>query len=64
MIPSTHFIPGFLKIYQMGDPVWSVWPEMMRLTAFLGVSIAIVYVALKYQIRRHQAVQLEGSAAQ
>jgi len=48
----------------MGDPVWSVWPEMMRLTAFLGVSITIVYVALKYQIRRHQAVQLEGSAAQ
>jgi ABC-2 type transport system permease protein len=64
MIPSTHFIPGFLKIYQMGAPVWSVWPEMMRLTAFLGVSITIVYVALKYQIRRHQAVQLEGSAAQ
>jgi ABC-2 type transport system permease protein len=63
IIPSTHFIFGFLKIYQMGAPVWSVWPEALELTAFLVVSLAVTYFALKRQIRRHLAGQAEGSAA-
>lgn len=52
LIPFTHFLSGFLKIYQMGTPVRYVLPEFIKLTVFLLISVPASFLVLRYQINR------------
>lgn len=52
LIPYTHFLSGFLKIYQMGAPVKYAVPEFIRLSIFLLVSSAASFYILRFQIKR------------
>lgn len=52
LIPFTHFLSGFLKIYQMGTPLRYVMPEFLRLSIFLVVSLSASFIALHFQVIR------------
>jgi len=49
-IPLTHFLNGFLKLYQMNTPVHYVWPEIIKLSMFLFVALAGTIIILKVRI--------------
>lgn len=51
-IPYTHFLTGFLKLYQMNSPVEYAVPEILRLSAFLIVSLIGIAIMLKLRIRK------------
>lgn len=53
IIPFTHFVTGFMKIYEMGAPVKYLLPEIIKLSIFLFASIIASLIVLKYQIRRY-----------
>ncbi len=40
ILPSTHFMSGFIKLYQMGEPLKFVLPEIRSLSFFLLISLA------------------------
>jgi ABC-2 type transport system permease protein len=48
ILPYTHFLFGFLKLYQMGVPVVDVLPEFERLSIFIIVSIIVTLFSLRY----------------
>jgi ABC-2 type transport system permease protein len=52
-MPYTHFIEGFVKIYQMGVPIEYLAPQFFRLSIFIVVSIVVTIFALKYNIKRY-----------
>jgi ABC-2 type transport system permease protein len=60
VIPFTHFITGFMKIYEMGAPVKYLLPEIIKLSVFLFVSIIASLIVLKYQIRRYYSASSSG----
>ena len=44
-LPFTHFLSGFIKLYQMGAPATALLPETMKLSLFLiGAIIAMALV--------------------
>lgn len=49
MMPFTHFLSGFLKIYQMNAPNRYLWPEVQVLSLFVWGSIALSLIAIKYR---------------
>ncbi|MGE5496900.1 MAG: ABC transporter permease [Syntrophothermus sp.] len=55
IIPYTHFITGFLKIYQMQAPARYVIPEITALIIFAAVSFAGSAAVLKREIKTHAA---------
>jgi ABC-2 type transport system permease protein len=48
VLPYTHFIQGFLKLYQMGAPITDVLTELGSLTVFILVSITVTLFSLRY----------------
>lgn len=46
MIPFTHFLTGFLKIYQLDTPVPFIWPEVWKLLVFLLVAFVLIMAGL------------------
>jgi ABC-2 type transport system permease protein len=48
ILPYTHFLFGFLKLYQMGAPVADVLPEFEHLSIFIIVSVTVTLFALRY----------------
>ncbi|HEX2961806.1 MAG TPA: ABC transporter permease [Ignavibacteriales bacterium] len=50
LIPFTHFLSGFLKIYQMGTPIKYVAPEFFRLSIFLVISLAASFIVLRFRV--------------
>lgn len=62
LIPFTHFLSGFIKIYQMGAPIKYVAPEFLRLSVFLVVSVSASFFVLRHKINRFsvkEELQLE-----
>jgi ABC-2 type transport system permease protein len=53
LMPYTHFIEGFVKIYQMGVPVQYLIPQFLKLSIFIIVSVAVTIFALRYNIKRY-----------
>lgn len=53
IIPFTHFLNGFIKIYQMNAPIRYAVPEIKVLSAFLVVSLALSFIVLHYQTTRY-----------
>jgi ABC-2 type transport system permease protein len=51
LLPFTHFLLGFLKLYQMGAPIKDVMPEFLRLTLMILISASITMLALRYRFR-------------
>ncbi len=52
LIPYTHFLSGYIKLFQMGVPIKYVIPEILYLLIFLIISVAITVIALRYQIKK------------
>ena len=53
LMPYTHFIEGFVKIYQMGAPVEYLTPQIIKLSIFLIISITVTVPALKYNLKKY-----------
>ena len=51
-LPFTHFMSGFVKIYQMGAPARMLMPELLRLSLFLWPSLALLGWLLYRDVRR------------
>ena len=57
LLPSTHFLSGYIKLYMMGSPVVYVTQDFLKLTVFLIPSIIFCYFYLKRETRSfNQAV--------
>jgi len=52
VLPYTHFLFGFLKLYQMGTPVVEVLPEFGRLSAFIVISVIVTVFVLRHHSRK------------
>ncbi len=46
IMPYTHFLTGFLKIYQLDTSLHSIWPEVWRLMLFLLVGLLLITTGL------------------
>ncbi len=46
MIPFTHFLTGFLKIYQLNTPIHFIWPEVWKLLVFMLVAFLFILIGL------------------
>jgi ABC-2 type transport system permease protein len=55
-IPYTHFLTGFLKIYQMNAPIKYALPETLKLSVFLVVSFIVIMIMLKIRMRKSLAI--------
>ncbi len=53
MMPYTHFIEGFVKIYQMGAPVQYLIPQILRLSIFIAISVVVTAIALKHNFTKY-----------
>ncbi|MCU7494191.1 MAG: ABC transporter permease [Ignavibacteria bacterium] len=50
LIPYTHFLSGFIKLYQMGTPLRYVMPEFLRLSVFLVISLIASFIVLRFRM--------------
>lgn len=46
VIPYTHFLTAFLKIYQLDTPLSFIWPEISKLILFLLVGVLLIVTGL------------------
>lgn len=46
VIPYTHFLTGFLKIYQLNTPLSFIWSEVWKLMLFLIVGVFMIVAGL------------------
>lgn len=53
LIPFTHFLKGYIKIYQMGAPIKYITPQVISLLLFLFPSLIISIVFLKIRSKEH-----------
>jgi ABC-2 type transport system permease protein len=53
LMPYTHFIEGFIKIYQMGVPIQYLAPQFLKLSIFIIISIIVTVFVLKYNIKKN-----------
>lgn len=51
ILPFTHFLSGFMKIYQYNAPAVSLLPELGALSIFIAVSLIAAPLLLKYRIK-------------
>lgn len=54
IMPYTHFLDGFIKIFYMELPLKYAEPEIMKLLLFLGVTYPIAMIALQFKIKHHR----------
>lgn len=54
ILPFTHFLKAFLKVYQMGASINYITSELFVLSLFGGVSIIGTLAALKIKIYKHK----------
>jgi ABC-2 type transport system permease protein len=58
ILPFTHFLNAFLKVYQMGATFNSVTSEFLILFLFVLISTVGTWIALKIKIQKHETVLL------
>ena len=44
MMPFTHFLTGFIKLYQIGTPLSYLLPEIGKLAIILAISLALICI--------------------
>lgn len=64
ILPFTHFLTGFLKIYQMNSPLNNISGEVSVLLSFVVVSFLLTLLALKHQVNKYYNTNLVKSAVQ
>ena len=52
VIPYTHFLYAFFKLYQMDTPLRYISGEILSITIFLTIGIIGAMIALKYQLKK------------
>ncbi len=52
LIPYTHFIDGFLQLYQMDTPVKYALPSLLSLTVFAVVGFSVGIFAFRFQLKK------------
>ncbi len=57
LLPSTHFMTGFIKLYQMGAPAPATAGEALRLLAFIVIPLLVAWVVLRVREKRTANVQ-------
>ena len=53
IMPYTHFLDGFIKLYFMALPLSYVIPEMIRLLVFIGVTFPVAIVFFQKKVNQH-----------
>ena len=51
LIPYTHFLHAFFKIYQLGAPLSFTLPDFYKLTLFMATGFMTSYVALRIRLK-------------
>ena len=52
LLPSTHFMTGFIKLYQMGTSVRFIVPELISLSLFLMISLVGLFGLMYWRKRK------------
>jgi len=52
IMPYTHFLDGFIKVYYMQLPLVYAKDEMIKLLLFIGVTFTITIIANQIQIKK------------
>ncbi len=52
IIPYTHFLNAFFKLYQMDTPLRYIKPELFGILIFLIVGVSGSFLFLKYQLKK------------
>jgi ABC-2 type transport system permease protein len=60
LLPFTHFLSGFLKLYQMNSPLGAVMPEIIMLSIFVIASTGLTFPVLHHQIKKYYPLNLEA----
>jgi ABC-2 type transport system permease protein len=58
ILPFTHFLRGFTKVYLMGLPASSLWPEVGILSLFLASGLVTLALAVPRRLRLADRVEL------
>lgn len=53
IMPYTHFLDGYIKVYFMKLPLRYATPELVTLTLFIVISIPVAIVFFQQKINRH-----------
>ncbi|HLP16149.1 MAG TPA: ABC transporter permease [Bacteroidota bacterium] len=61
-MPFTPFLNAFLKLSQMNTPIAYIVPELLHLSAFLFISMAVSMFAIRRQIRLLTAADVKKEA--
>lgn len=62
IMPFTHFLTAFIKLYQMGAPLHNLRREMVILSLFIVVPAAVSWALLHYRCRHLPLAAGEGGA--
>lgn len=55
LMPFTHFLNGFLKIYQMNTPPKYVFTDFISLMIFVFVSLAAIWLTLRHHVKVYKS---------
>ncbi len=64
LLPSTHFMTGFIKLYQMGTPLKFIVPELLTLTVFLLIALTFFFGLMFWRKNKWCAPSLSMEGAQ
>jgi len=53
IMPYTHFLDGFIKLYFMELPIGYAFPEMIRLCVFIGITFPVAVVVFQKKINQY-----------
>jgi len=53
IMPYTHFLDGFIKLYFMELPIGYAIPEMVRLLVFTGITFPVAIIFFQRKINRY-----------
>lgn len=53
IMPYTHFLDGFIKLYFMELPIGYAFPEMIRLFVFIGITFPVAVVVFQKKINQY-----------
>lgn len=53
IMPYTHFLDGFIKLYFMELPLQYATPEMIRLMVFIGITFPVAILFFQRKINRY-----------
>jgi ABC-2 type transport system permease protein len=51
LLPFTHFLSGFIKVYSMGSPGKYLLPEFGNLAIFIFVGFTVSLLMLKFKVK-------------